>query len=86
MNNPNNPKGRVAQPEGAPIAYDETTPIVCDKCGCETYNQVFKIRKVSALISPSGIEGKLPVPLFACTKCGHINEEFLPDPGQTRNI
>ena len=76
------PTGPVAGsgPQGAPmpINFSETSPVVCDKYGNEDFTQIFKIRKISALLSPNGMEGQLPVALFSCTKCGHVNEDFLP--------
>ena len=39
------------------IDITQTTPIVCDKCGCEHF---------------------IPIPVYSCHKCGHVNEEFQP--------
>ena len=36
------------------------------------------MRKLSALLSPTGQEARIPIPMFACEKCGHINKCFLP--------
>ena len=47
--------------------------------------QVLKFRKLSALLSPSGEETLIPLQTFACAKCGHINEGFLPK-GNTENV
>ena len=58
-----------------------TTPVECEKCKCQTffYQQTVMLRSVSALLSPSGKEGLLPIPVsFSCASCGHVNEQFLP--------
>ena len=34
--------------------------------------------KLSALLSPAGKETMIPINVFACAKCGHINSAFLP--------
>ena len=34
------------------------------------------MRKLSALLSPHGKETMMPVQVFACAKCGHINDDF----------
>ena len=34
------------------------------------------MRKMSALVSPSGQETIIPMQVFACEKCGHVNKEF----------
>ena len=56
------------------VDFSQTTGLECDECKNETFTQVFYIRKLSALLSPAGEESIIPVPTFACTKCGHVNE------------
>ena len=34
------------------------------------------LRRVSRLVSPNGQETIIPVAVFACEKCNHVNEEF----------
>ena len=70
MNNP--------QPPQMNIDFSQTTPEICEKCENETFQQVYKMRKLSALLSPAGQETMIPVQVFCCAKCGHINKGFLP--------
>ena len=49
----------------------------CEKCGCKGFKQTLMLKKLSALMSPSGQEAMIPVGVFACEKCSHINKEFL---------
>ena len=63
---------------GLNINFEQTTAVVCDECGHDVFTQVLKMRKVSALLSPTGQETMIPIQAFACAKCGHINPEFLP--------
>ena len=60
------------------IDFSQTTAEVCEKCGNDTFVQVYQMRKLSALLSPTGQETMIPIPVFACSKCGHINKGFLP--------
>jgi len=60
------------------IDFSQTTAEVCEKCENDTFTQVYKMRTLSALLSPTGQETKIPVQIFACAKCGHINPGFLP--------
>ena len=60
------------------IDFEQTIPVVCDECGHDVFTQVLKMRKVSALLSPTGQETMIPIQAFACVKCGHINKDFLP--------
>ena len=50
--------------------------IVCEKCDCSYFRQVQLLKKMSALISPSGQEQSLAIPVIRCDDCGHVNEEF----------
>ena len=58
------------------IDMSQTTPIKCEKCENQTFKQTLLIRKLSALVSPNGQETVIPIGVFACEKCGHVNTEF----------
>ena len=58
------------------IDMSKTTPIQCEKCNNSTFKQTLLIRKLSALVSPNGQETIVPMAVFACEKCGHVNSEF----------
>jgi hypothetical protein len=60
------------------VSFDQTNPITCEKCEGEVFVPAFLLRKVSALVSPSGKDTVLPLQLFACISCNHINEDMLP--------
>ena len=49
----------------------------CEKCQCKAFKQTMMLKKLSALMSPSGQEAIVPVGVFACEACGHVNKEFL---------
>ena len=63
---------------GLNVDFSQTTEECCESCGNNTFVQVFKMRKLSALLSPAGKETMIPIQIFACHKCGHVNEGFLP--------
>ena len=60
------------------VDLSQTTAEVCEKCENDTFTQVYRMRKLSALLSPTGQEAMIPVQVFACAKCGHINKGFQP--------
>ena len=70
MNNPNEQQMN--------IDFSQTTSEVCEKCENDTFQQVFQMRKLSALLSPTGQPTMIPMQVFACAKCNHINSDFLP--------
>ena len=58
------------------IDVSQTAPVKCDKCENQTFKQSLLLRKLSALVSPNGQETLVPVQVFACEKCGHVNSDF----------
>lgn len=60
------------------IDLSQATDIICKACGNYTFTHVFLMKKVSAIMSPTGKETIAPLSTFACNACGSINPEFLP--------
>jgi len=52
--------------------------VVCDNCGNYTFLPVMMMKRLSAIISPTGQEAIIPMQVFSCNACGWINKEFLP--------
>lgn len=53
--------------------------VQCEKCNNILFQPVFVMKRVSALVSPTGQEGVIPIQVFACANCGTVNKEMLPD-------
>lgn len=68
------------------INLADLTDIKCDKCGDARFEPVYLMKRLSALLSPTGKDEIVPIgppvapPVFACYNCGHINNDFLPQP------
>ena len=58
------------------IDFSKTTQIQCEACEGSTFKQTLLLRKMSALVAPNGQETIIPMAVFACEKCGHVNKEF----------
>ena len=58
------------------IDFSKTSQIKCEACDGSTFKQTLLLRKLSALVAPSGQETIVPMQVFACEKCGHVNKEF----------
>ena len=54
------------------------TDVVCENCNNLTFQEVILLKKISALVSPNGKEGLVPIPTFACVACGYVNKAFRP--------
>ena len=60
------------------IDFSQTTAEICEKCENDTFVQVYRMRKLSKLLSPTGQETMIPIQVFSCAKCGYINKGFQP--------
>ena len=61
------------QPQPININPEDTTGVACPQCQSEFFIPVYMLRKVSALLSPSGREETIQVPVMACANCGQPN-------------
>ena len=70
-------KGDFGAPqEQQSIDFSKTAEIKCEVCLNDTFEQTLLLRKLSALVSPTNQETIVPMAVFACQKCGHVNSEF----------
>ena len=51
--------------------------MTCDECGNNEFVPTYIIKKVHALMSPTGKNTLAPIQVFKCGKCNHINSLFL---------
>ena len=63
------------------LNLDNATDVSCDECGKKVFSQAFLIKRISPLVSPNGQEIMVPMPIFKCSSCGHVNEAFEETPG-----
>lgn len=62
------------------FSLEQTTKVICSNkdCDSELFTNQFHIRKASPIVTGMSKPAYVPIPLFVCSKCGHVNEEFLP--------
>jgi DNA-directed RNA polymerase subunit M/transcription elongation factor TFIIS len=60
------------------ISLDKTTGLSCGECGNEIFQEGVMLRKASRFLTGTAQDAMIPIQVFACSKCGHVNEEFLP--------
>ena len=66
------------QPVQLKVSLDKTTPVSCDTCGSQAFQEALMLRKVSKFLTGDAQDGVIPIQTFVCAKCGGINKEFLP--------
>jgi uncharacterized Zn finger protein len=55
--------------------------VVCDECGNYLFITSYVIKKVSAIMSPSGQEVIAPVQVYSCGNCGVVPKLFTEGTG-----
>ena len=76
------PKGMPPREEGLQIDLSKTDTIVCEECGNASFIQAFFLKKVSALVSPTGKEAIVPIQVFSCGNCGAIPKNMIDQAAQ----
>jgi predicted nucleic acid-binding Zn ribbon protein len=64
-------------PQHMKVVLEDAPSVECEECQGTQFVPAFIIKQVSALVSPTGKDTLVPVQVFKCGKCNHINELFL---------
>ena len=60
------------------ITLDKTTSVKCEECENEVFQEGVMLRKASKFLTGTAQDALIPIPVFSCSKCGHVNKDFLP--------
>ena len=60
------------------VTIDDLTSVKCDDCEGEYFRSAMLMKRLSPLVSPTGKEQLVPIQIFRCDDCGHVNEVFMP--------
>ena len=66
------------QPPQAQVDINDTEMVKCDDCGNASFIQAFFLRRLSALMSPTGQEAMIPVQVYSCGNCGKVPDKLMP--------
>jgi len=60
------------------IDLSQAENVGCEECGNLYFTPVALMKRLSALVSPTGQELKFPVQCFQCNECNHVLEPPAP--------
>lgn len=60
------------------INLSEAPYIECEGCSGIVFEEKMMIKKVSKFMTGDAQDSIVPLPVIACSKCGHVNELFKP--------
>ena len=58
------------------VDLTHATTLECEECKCKGFKQTLMLKRLSSLVSPTGQESIVPIQVFCCEGCGHVNKEF----------
>ena len=68
----------LSQPQQKQITLAMTEGVKCDECSNTTFTEAVIIRKASRLLTGAPKDSYIPIPVFLCSACGGLNNEFIP--------
>ena len=77
-NDKKKPNGLQNRQDGLQLDLSQAETILSEKCGNGLFIQSFFLKKISRLVSPTGQEAIIPVQVYSCGNCGHINTKLNP--------
>ena len=80
------PRKPIKKPQ-AKVQVDlrEADTIKCDDCGNYLFITSHILKRLSALLSPTGEEALIPVQVYSCGDCGKVPSKLLEGTGLEEN-
>ena len=75
---------RKLPPQGAQqvqVDLSKAETLKCDSCGNYLFIQANVIKRISAIMSPTGQEALVPVQVYSCGNCGKVPKMFVEGAG-----
>ena len=75
------PMKKPKQQAQVKVDLKQADTIKCKDCNNYLWIQSFILKKLSALVSPTGQEALIPVQVYSCGNCGKVAEGMLEGSG-----
>lgn len=76
------PRKPIKKPQAnVQVDLREADTIKCDDCGNYLFITSFILKRLSAIVSPSGEEALVPVQVYSCGDCGKVPNKLLEGTG-----
>lgn len=60
------------------VNLKDAEDVKCEQCESLVFEEKMMIKKISKFLTGSDRDSISPIPVIACSKCGHVNEMFKP--------
>ena len=74
---------RKPKPQQTQVKVDlrEADTIKCEHCGNYLFIKSTVLKRLSALVSPTGEEAIIPIEIYSCGNCGQVPKDMLKGSG-----
>ena len=69
------------EPQGVKLDLSQADTMKCEDCGNYVWIKATIIKRISALMSPTGQEALAPIDIYSCGNCGKVPSSMLKDVG-----
>ena len=59
------------------VDLSKAETLICKECDNRLFIASYVIKKISAIVSPTGQESIVPIQVYSCGNCGEIPKLFL---------
>ena len=73
--------GQQPQPQQVQVDLSQAETMKCEHCGNIVFIKGTVIKRLSALVSPTGQEALVPIEIYSCGNCGEVPKSMLKDVG-----
>jgi len=76
------PKGPIKKPQAnVQVDLRKAETLKCEYCGNYLFIKSTVLKRLSALVSPTGEEGIIPIEIYSCGNCGRVPKDMLKGTG-----
>ena len=76
------PKGPIKKPQAnVQVDLRKAETLKCEYCGNYLFIKSTVLKRLSALVSPTGEEAIIPIEIYSCGNCGRVPKDMLKGTG-----
>ena len=76
------PKGPIKKPQAnVQVDLRKAETLKCEYCGNYLFIKSTVLKRLSALVSPTGEEAIIPIEIYSCGNCGQVPKDMLKGTG-----
>ena len=63
------------------VDLSQADTVKCEKCGNYSFIQLFFLKRISPVMSPTGQEAIVPIQVYSCGNCGTVPKSMMGELG-----